>query len=394
MLKYVEKIIISAFIIVNLISFLSLDVAKVFYNLKFIMIVLVAFILFSQRIITKKPIIINKINAKLFKTGLIWVGLLGFSLFQSENLTSALLNLASYLLLLLLAFIIIPSSNVDIISYNNIWLWSVTLVFAFAILMGLLSYTSLSYINPSDLRIRYNFSFINPNSAALFAYLGVMETLTLCIIDAMKKRYIATMIFFLIVVYLSDSRTPLLALVIGVLFYTLSLLITKLRVNSLVFITVSLMGMWVALIILFGYLQIPFSRLNELSSFRLANWNVEIQQLSGIKWLVGFGLDAQADSIIVANQITFDSSYIQQLIRTGLLGFLGMSGFIITTIRSVRQIDDKKVKRFALSMLLAWLFYGITENPFFAASNATSVYIWTNIGLLIHNFTSLNSFPK
>jgi len=367
--------------LINLFSFITIPQREIFYTLKLISFILLIIVLIVPTSDSKK--IFYKSNLSIIITMYIWSLVLTVSLFlSSNNLFDGLIIIIGYILLGFFAFISLPNrynTAKDYFNINTTWFLSIAIGLLIAIGLSFIGITERYYIDPQYFRLRYTFSFINANFLGMFCYILIMILLKDVVLKEFKhkKTFIKLLLIGLIlyILMLSDSRTPLYALVIwcGVFTFLMFTKITRLRIMFYWFL---LVGTILFLINISFNLEI----IDQLLSFRLTNWIDLIQRMNRLEWIFGKGIGTLATDLGVG---TYDNSYISFFVQTGLLGCSALLLLILTIWIKILEIENYKHKTIALATFYSWMAYSLFESAFFSIGNLASIYVWSDLGLLI-----------
>ncbi|MFD1927546.1 O-antigen ligase family protein [Sporosarcina siberiensis] len=374
--------------IINIFSFIQTPYISIFYSLKLISFVAVTLLLLITGLKSK-----NKIDSPNFIvtfTMLIWLFMLMPSMFiiNGSELNGFSLFI-SYALLGIFSFLLIPINinRFDLyLKLSKVWISVLGFSILISVVLSLIGFTEKYYIDPSTSRIRYVFSFINPNSLGLFCYIILIIILTRYLINKTDLKsmfkYIIMLIPFMYILILSDSRTAMYSLFVWVGVYTLLFISRNQTFNIITFTSVI-----VIVLIILGNTNVDTDNLDVLLSNRISNWMTLINSLQGTELFFGNGIGILAADLGV---ITFDNSYISFFIKSGLFGIVGMCIFIIVLFVQISKINNYKLKSIAFATFSSWLVYCLFESAFFSLGNLASVIIWCELGLLI----SSNNFIK
>lgn len=381
--KSMFKLLIFIFGIVNLFSFIDLPQRTIFYNMKLVLLVVIAILLTK---VNNSNQLVNKSNKELFIITIIWALLTTPSLFFAGGAAKSFLLIFSFLLLGYFAFIALPNKFHSIEDYtqiNKVWFLSISVGLVIAIGLSYTGITRQFYINPQDLRMRYTFSFTNPNFLGSFCYIGLLILLKSIFIKKLKWYGLFSVAIalgiLLYMILLSDSRTPLYAIIIWITIFGFLNIVRNIQLRIIFFCFITPL-----IILLVLFLGIDFDYLDTLLSYRITNWTALISSLSDSEWFFGKGIGLNATDLnVTSGQISYDNSYISTLMQSGILGITGMLLLIIFMFKSIFSIDNNRYKNIALSSFISWLIYSMLESSLFSTGNLASIYVWSDLGILI-----------
>lgn len=389
MVKSIFYILLSALIISNLFSFLETPKSGIFYTFKLIFLIMTTAYLTVVFNIKKNSIILTKGN--LFIIVFIWTTLLIPSVYGSGSFISGIIFIFSFLLLGYFCFIAFPNNINSMKEYfkiNYVWLLTLFGGLVFAIGLSYIGYSKMYYISV-DGRLRYLFSFSNSNFLGSFAYVGCIIGIKLIFLKAYNKYHkiiyllitIFILIFMLALLILSDSRTPFYALIIYIATYIL--LNVKFKINPYIKVFIGCLLCCIVILII-PQIDFDFNLIDTITSNRFSFWGILVSNLNGIEWLIGKGAGLTATELIRSlNRITYDNSFLSTLMQHGILGLFGMFLLIFSSIKQIVKINNLKLKKIAIATLMSWLAFSLFESSFYSTGNLTSIYIWSELGILI-----------
>ncbi|RLA96808.1 MAG: hypothetical protein DRG83_16930, partial [Deltaproteobacteria bacterium] len=291
MLKIISKLLVAALVFVCVFSQTRLyEIQKELYIAKFIIIALIG-VFFLLIILAKRQALkISRSIRQIFWAFSLWFFFLLLSLFNSDDPAAGALLVLSYIIMFLLFGILIPncSSKGDYLSYNKIFLGSICFSLMIVIILSIKDPRSFCIVGS---RVRYQALFVNPNYLGMYSLLGLLCSYQVWAINH-QRRYVVAAVPFLPLLYLSNSRAPILAAVAAVLVLAYLALRARItyRERPLLHIAVLLLiGIFAAYVTKL-LINIPYETLDILSSRRLFFWSQAIESLTGIEWFLGQGL--------------------------------------------------------------------------------------------------------
>jgi len=379
---------------------------QIAYYIKFAPIILLCVLLLYRILVGGISIKISKAIRNVSILFNIWMFSMIVSLFNASYPVSGILLILSYAILYILAFYLLPNflKRGDLhLRFNKTIFWGVLVSILISVVLGLNDPQSF-YINPESGRYRYQAFFINPNFLGLFAFLGVLVTVKTIMLSR-KKKYLLLLPGYLGLIFLSDSRASLFALLLFGLLVFLGILYSKLkrRNSKLMFIAYSVLIptlIFTLFILVFG--NFPYiSSLNTFLSNRPVKWATALSSLrttSKIFFGQGLGQGPYA-SITGLGSISYDNSFLNHFIQTGLFGELLLWSLIFIVIFYFCKINYSLVKyRYVhvlnFSMLFTWIAYSFFESPFFSLGNIVSIYIWVEVGIHLMGNWSYGKYER
>lgn len=383
------KLLFFVFVWINIVFLFEIPQKQLFYNLKLISFVLIVLYMILIRSKTKiHTPSINTSNKLVFIAVLIWCFFMLPSLLSFLTVGASFL-LFSFILLGYFAFILIGSkfNNVEnYMKFNKIWLFPIISALILAIILSLVGYTDKYYIS-NEGRLRYTFSFSNPNALGSLCYIVILVYLKLIILKNVKW-YSATSIIMLsligFILSLTDSRTPFYTILIFLLSYLILKSAKKVQLNLRItyYCFLSILFFLLSVIVVNNF---NYNTVDELLSSRLANWSLLLNTFSGSDWFVGKGLGIVAEDLIIlqTRSITFDNFFFSIFVQSGYLGIIGLLVFIVVLLIRINKIKDTKLKNIAIASTVSWLAFAFFETAFFSVGNLVSIYIWTDLGIIL-----------
>lgn len=382
MLKIISKLLVAALVFVCVFSQTRLyEIQKELYIAKFIIIALIG-VFFLLIILAKRQALkISRSIRQIFWAFSLWFFFLLLSLFNSDDPAAGALLVLSYIIMFLLFGILIPncSSKGDYLSYNKIFLGSICFSLMIVIILSIKDPRSFCIVGS---RVRYQALFVNPNYLGMYSLLGLLCSYQVWAINH-QRRYVVAAVPFLPLLYLSNSRAPILAAVAAVLVLAYLALRARItyRERPLLHIAVLLLiGIFAAYVTKL-LINIPYETLDILSSRRLFFWSQAIESLTGIEWFLGQGLGK-----IGPGKWGYDSYYFRALVETGICGLSALVILLMSTFWHLwRQ------SRWApIVALVALTVYSLFETALVSIGNLLSIYVWMNIGYHLSSGKTIN----
>lgn len=138
------------------------------------------------------------------------------------------------------------------------------------------------------------------------------------------------------------------------------------------------------MLLIIPQIDFDFNLIDTITSNRFSFWGILVSNLNGIEWLIGKGAGLTATELIRSlNRITYDNSFLSTLMQHGILGLFGMFLLIFSSIKQIVKINNLKLKKIAIATLMSWLAFSLFESSFYSTGNLTSIYIWSELGILI-----------
>jgi hypothetical protein len=369
----VFNIFIGIFIVSMFIKMSQFSFSGLFKIISFSIIVLLSLFL----ILFKK----NYFNRKIF---VIFISFTLWIVYQfimgSSDILFSVFYLSSLLLLFSLSFFLIPKlidSKEKILDYNKVFFWG--------ILVSMILFLLLSIGNPNSLvvaeRTRFYSFFSNPNTLGAFSLIGIITCIATYTLNN-NKKYLIPSFFYLILMFSSNSRGSITTLIfaLSISFLLIKLLKSNLK-TKLLTIIISISVIWIIFLLINSHAfdtlieSNSFEDLDDVSSGRLAQWQT-------LNW--------KSPSIIFGTsdiKIVFTNYYLGVLATSGLIGL----SLLITILLKIFSLMNKLAKN-SNSIKLTWLnyllfiallSYGLFEGALFNLGNFLSIYLLTNIGIII-----------
>lgn len=375
-----EKVVLFVFTIINVLSFSRLDSLSLFYPIKFIFLFLLLCVLFVKKGIKLITLDLIYIIGLLF----LWLVIATITLFRSYNQFEGILTLCSYLIFVILIFVLFPNylNSQNIIGVLKAIHWGIIISIIIAIVLAIGDVNSFTY----DERHRYMAIFKHPNFMGMFCFTGILTSISIYLY-AFSKRYLLFLPPLLYLIYLTDSRTPLyLFILLIILFLSINFFYkfkTKYQfINIFKYFLSMIIFTVIVILILFmmdSYREI-IEFLNILLSYRIQIWSNFLRELAESDYLLGIGL---------ASNKAYDNSYLLMLMETGIVGFLVFIGFLLLVfIKLISLLRAHKGNRihiaFVFSLYMVFLAYGFTESLLFTAGNIMTFFVWLLIGFYLN----------
>jgi hypothetical protein len=385
------RILFFFFILINIFSLLEIPQKQLFYILKLVFFVMIfTFVAIRLSFKKSKHKMITNNNKLAFKGVIIWCVFMLPSYFINIPTINSNLLLVSFILLGYLSFKMLGSihnNEENFIKYLIMWLVPLLVGLTIAILASFMGYGDKYYIS-NEGRVRYIFSFTNPNALASISFIIILICLKLFSFKKLKWfgfPSIFLIIPVIIILLLTDSRTPLYATIIWLFVYSFnnfSIKYLHLYLRMFFYSVSCIILFFVSILVIRSF---NYDKVDKLLSLRLTNWQLVLDSFNGTDWLIGKGLDVVAkDLVYLTNRnITFDNSYFSMFVQSGIFGYIGLSIFLILIFVSINRISDFHLKKIATATLLSWFVFSFFESSLFSTGNITSVYIWTSIGILM-----------
>ncbi len=258
--------------------------------------------------------------------------------------------------------------------------------------IGILTYIviMIGYYMTIEKPRSYLFLYNNPN------YLGLVCSLLifLCLMAygmTQEARYLIYLMPLVIVVYLSNSRTSLIALTIAFIVYVLWEVISKNKALYYGFFALLISGI---VIVTMGY---PI--VNSLAESK--NWDQEkVQKISKklyngreTVWLksidhfkekpvIGYGVGTTLESLTPEDekQLSAHNIYVQLLLENGIIGLLVFVGLLGWIWKSLYKAAKEPLTRAGASALIGILVIGTFELTLLWQSISLGIFQWFMIG--------------
>ena len=225
--------------------------------------------------------------------------------------------------------------------------------------------------------MRYLFGFVHPNTTAIFSYCGLILTHFLIFNSEKKeKKYnFFIMLFFLYVIYLTDSRTAMICTLFYFLINFYFLIQKALKKNK--FMLTILVGMIAFFAVIFNLDFFSYDHLNYLLSNRLYYYSQAINVLT-INNKLFQGMGAYTNSATwLTNNVMIDNGYLNYLYQFGLISFIVLVIFLINNFVLIkRYVTNVKMKKFLISFYICFLIYSFFENILINISSFFAILIY------------------
>ncbi|NLN48186.1 MAG: hypothetical protein GX154_03695 [Clostridiales bacterium] len=376
----VFRFLLIVLIIVHFVEF-SIYSSIVTYQLKFL-IPLIMVIEWLVRIRFKVKFRIN--SAPLFFMVYILFVVLVLSLLNTENESEAIIQGLSYVILLIVSFLVVPNyieTKEDYVKFLKLFFIMFFMLLLANVILGRLM-PGVAFTNFNN-RLRYRGVFGNPNSLGFFSMMGLIVSISLTVLTS-KKHYLYSGILFLSLIYYSDSNTSLIA---SMLFIVSMVLIWGLfKGNSLARVLSILSTTLLLTSIILGVIWISFNsnvysleRVDEIFHSRVSRSLISISDYDFLDFLIGKG---------IASRVTNPhNAVINTLVELGLLGLtmiygikLYIAGYALIVIKNSANIFCQKMMMISVSMLLTFFVFGIAESVSISLGNIVSVFMWASFG--------------
>ena len=207
-LSFKFKILLASFVAVSLFSFTRPFYEKEgFYFGKYIWLGAL-FLLLLAATAMKRKIAISRETAAIALFFGMWLLAMVGSLFFGEYPLSGGLVAASYAVLFVSSFILMPNYLADLrraAEYKKFFFWATFFSMAAIFVLGLFDRESVYVFED---RVRYQSFFANPNFLGLFSFLGAMMSVEMAALTR-RKKYFLTLALFVALIYSSDSRASM-----------------------------------------------------------------------------------------------------------------------------------------------------------------------------------------
>lgn len=395
MLRIIPKALLVALVVVSIFSKSRLyEIQTVFYAGQFFIVVILGAFLFSIIILQRQTLWIKSSIRVISLAFVIWVFFMIISLFNVPYLVSGTLLITSYVFLFLLAFILMPNylnKESNYITYNKLFWWSVMGSLMLSVALGIKDPDSFYTIYD---RFRYKAFFYNPGYLGAFSILGVLSSVQMYIITNQKK-YIIAIIPLLYLIYLSNSRASIIAVLVALLVMAYLAFRGRYKNKTRILLDTATTIFTVLMILyVWGRMSVHFPNLESLdkfTSFKIFVWSRAIRLLENYEWLLGQGLGSKG-----GGSLSFDNYYINVLIQTGLLGLLSFITFLVLIIfflgRKLNRKPHDKELQACFAGLIAIMIYSLAGSTLFSLGNILSIYVWINVGYqMTKNTGSMNT---
>lgn len=299
--------------------------------------------------------------------------------FFATDQVSAMLKIFSLILLFILTFIMIPPliHRIGIVSFNKTMLFSAAIAIAIAYIIRPdgYSYTGGLRIGMDE---RLELFFVHPNTLGAMCFLGIV----LIMYNYQKKDittflskavYGSMAVIFAVLLYQSDSRTSIYALMI----FAILLLYKNIPKSKTTKIISDLsIGIFLLLLITSILDFITYDNINHLLSQRMDYWFLAFHHMSEQgSLLVGEGSYIREEN----SAVLLDSSYVYTLYHSGLIPLIFLCGLVVYLFIAIKETKDQKDKIFIESFFAAFLFISFFENVLFNLSIVYSIIFFSYI---------------
>lgn len=271
-----------------------------------------------------------------------------------------------------------------------------------------------SYIN----RNIYNSIFGNKNIFSKFIYFGFLASIIYLVLNyhqnsAFKNSlFIISGLFLLAVCFVSQSRTPIVVLVLSlvIVMFTIGTKFDKKQKRIYYFVLFALLIVIVSVLLIIVFipsLQVGLLKnvrdyvLKTIDLFKTGSGRIEKIEYT-LKYLFlfpklffGYGDRVSIDvlnqwtsnlSYAYLTQRSFDNSYITLLVGRGIFGLLLYVYSIFSCLRFMKFKEQPRLKILFISLLIGYMIYGLSETMLFFASTvdgtiATMLFISVPLAL-------------
>lgn len=259
------------------------------------------------------------------------------------------------------------------------------------LIVFLLISVGVSFISPDSLytaineRIRFNFGYINTNRLASLLFITINLGWIISKENNSKnfKLFLnLSLIFPLLLLILTDSRTPLLLLVLEIIL----ILLVKIKILNFKFIYY-LVFMWMFLIITFIF-QVKYKdyvwldNINSLTSGRIYIWQNVLSNLKETELLLGVSSENTYVNIlryyssIFRDNISIDNFYISIVFNFGVISLALFIIFLLLLVFLINNFTMSSHKIKVLILYLTILIYAFMEGFLISVNNITSIIFW------------------
>lgn len=258
--------------------------------------------------------------------------------------------------------------------------------------------------------------FTNINGGVLLASLS---TIFIYYLQQMKeinnKVAILLQIYYLIFIFISKSRTVLLALVILISYALYQYILKKYRlkkIKRIVNTAICVFMIFIVLTSLMLFLKTNYDKnskidniilnvekkLSDLTSIRYLLWKNAIQELVSNNLFFGEGENYKQESfnnnlneelieplsisqkkILAANNL--HNGYIQILFKNGLLGFGIIIAFLVKFIKDIEKLDNSiEYYKYIKYLYLFYIVINLFENELLVSNSIFVIFLWMQIG--------------
>lgn len=316
---------------------------------------------------------LRRFQIRLLGTVLAWLFVLLVTTFWSSDPINGVFLVFSYLLLVIFAMGVLPNFAGSRQTTIGVVQALVNGVLCGLIVVSFLSYlnSSVSYVDPGSLRLRYTFGLRNPNLLGMLAFTLFAGSTSLYFYG--KTRYIWLTPVATVYGILSGSRTAILSMATCVALYV------GLRLASRFSFFVRTIAMCWGLIVIsilaissYGS-QISLVDLDRLLSGRVSLW-ADVFQSGLFNLFFGQG---------IGSEIHRHNYYVNVIESGGLLALLLLVSFLLLVLAHTRFISDPRRRAIAQALFMTWLVYSMSESALLTAGNIASIYIWSDLMLAL-----------
>lgn len=310
----------------------------------------------------------TKANDAIILWYVVYIFSLLISLINTRVNNTAIFHSITYMQLFFIILFIIPNVYKDpkfeFKKYRDIYF----LMILFSVIISVFYFGEFK--NDWHIRPRYHFLFQNPNTLASYSLFGIF----LIFITFKKERFIMQFVlflFFLTMIIMSDSRTSLYTFILFIINY---LLINMVK-HKKTFLHVGLI-LFFAIIILVPFLivNLNISDFNNILTGRLDRILIATSSMKPIEFIFGS---------MPGNRVTNPhNSFINIIVENGIIGLIIVLTLIIYSIVANFKRFDKTSKTY-LVIILAYLFYNLTESTLISLGNFNSIFFWSVVSLSI-----------
>ena len=279
----------------------------------------------------------------------IFVVLMVFPLF-AFSFTETFLNILLLLMMsTMIAFLSLKEVSKTIILYG----FTSVLVVVVLVVVGILD--QQVFIDLINNRIRYSFGFANAN----YFSLSLFEVAILTWLVAKKHKLVISFVVMTPVLFLSVSRTPIVAyLLFLVTLPVLGFMRTRAPNLGMLVVTIS------AFLVVVAGMTIPFinsNSLNLLLSLRLTTYSRAIEHLPLHSFVIG------------GSQLYLDSSYLSLWTALGIPFMTALCSFLVLRVREFFRSG----RITEICFMMSFAAYGITEGVLISPALPLTIVFWT-----------------
>lgn len=234
----------------------------------------------------------------------------------------------------------------------------------------------------------YSGLLLNPNGFGMW-----VAVLSLLVLSARPDNKYSNILFFIVSLYLvfiSGSRTSLLALLVGVLIISMPYRVIKSKFFKLAFV----FGLFLlSFLIVYSTVYMDLSSYNEavketsgknLQSGRHLIWPAVMESVWIKPWF-GWGSGAGLNDIF-DRTFSVHNAYLQTLMQNGFLGLLLMLSIILKIYFVIYKAVGSQYFKLALAMLSALIMINNFEITMFQNNLALSYPVWAACGLAFGHY--------